>query len=73
MPEQTRGHALLFDPLSVDSIVSVLEQLWLDEELCLDLRQRGFNHAREWNQTEFARSLKSIVQVALKDSSTENL
>lgn len=65
MAEQTQGAALLFDPLSVDSLAKTLEYLWCDDELCNDLRLRGIAHAARWNQGEFSEILTRIVRDAL--------
>jgi hypothetical protein len=66
MAEQSRGAALLFDPRSVDSMVEVLERLWLDDELCADLRQRGIAHAAQWNQAQFGQALTRVVRDTLR-------
>jgi len=66
MPEQADGAALLFDPLSVDSMTAVLERLWLDDALCANLRQLGLAHAQRWNQAQFGQALSRIVSVALQ-------
>jgi hypothetical protein len=62
MAEQAEGAALVFDPLSVDSLAKTLECLWNDDNLCADLRQRGMVHAARWGQSEFGQVLTSIVR-----------
>ncbi len=41
MPEQADGAALLFDPNSMEQMASVMERLWVDDELCRGLAIRG--------------------------------
>jgi len=66
MPEQSRGAALLFNPLSVDNMAEIIERIWLDDELCADLRQRGIAHATDWNQFQFGLKLRCIIHDALQ-------
>ena len=65
MAEQAQGAALLFDPLSVDSMAKTLECLWQDDKLCANLRIKGLEHARSWNQEHFSQALIGFVQSCL--------
>ena len=67
MPEQARGCALLFDPLSVSDIAATLERLWLDDDLCSDLRAKGIANAAYWDQTSFSQTLTKHVLQAVNN------
>lgn len=62
MPEQVGDAALLFDPLSEDSIAEVIKKLWIDDVLCEKLRSRGLEKSRLWDQEHFNSRLIEIVQ-----------
>jgi len=62
VPEQVGDAALLFDPDSVDEIAAVMEKLWTDDALALDLIERGKKRAREWGPPEFSARLQEIVE-----------
>ncbi|MFL9924591.1 glycosyltransferase family 1 protein [Herbaspirillum lusitanum] len=64
MPEQVRGAALLFDPLSTDDMAAAMEALWTDDDLCERLRAAGLNHAAQWNQVQFNDTFVGILDVA---------
>jgi hypothetical protein len=54
--------ALLFDPSSTDEITSCLERLWVDDELCKDLVEKGKRHAANWGPAQFRDKLVKIVE-----------
>jgi glycosyltransferase involved in cell wall biosynthesis len=62
MPEQIGDAGLLFDPHSVESMVSKIRQLWVDDDLCEKLRARGKARAAAWGPDQFARALHGIIQ-----------
>jgi glycosyltransferase involved in cell wall biosynthesis len=63
MMEQLQDGAIYFDPASVEDIAKAIEKIWIDDELCFALRERGFSRAGEWNQVQFNRTLCEIVKV----------
>lgn len=62
MPEQLGDAALYFDPRSVDEIADVIKQLWLDDELCRQLSQRGLEQAKKWGPVQFSERLEEIIE-----------
>jgi glycosyltransferase involved in cell wall biosynthesis len=66
MREQVGDAALLFDPRSVAQMADVLERLWRDDALCLDLARRGRETAAVWGRSEFAMRLLQIVEEQLR-------
>jgi glycosyltransferase involved in cell wall biosynthesis len=61
MPEQLGNAALYFNPKSVDQIAEVLQVLWSDDDLCLELTRRGLQRASQWTQLKFNEKLFSII------------
>ena len=66
MPEQTKGAALLFDPESVEDMASAMAKLWEDNELCLDLSERGRAVSSEWTKEHFDVSFSKILSEVLE-------
>lgn len=66
MPEQVGDAALLFNPKSLDDISDVILKLWNDDKLCIELRARGFEKAREWGQTQFNNRFAEIIRAVLE-------
>jgi glycosyltransferase involved in cell wall biosynthesis len=62
IPAQVGDAALLFDPSSTDEITSCLERLWVDDELCKDLVEKGKRHAANWGPAQFRDKLVKIVE-----------
>ncbi|WP_077235701.1 glycosyltransferase family 1 protein [Herbaspirillum sp. VT-16-41] len=67
MPEQAKGAALLFDPLSSDDIERTIELLWADDQLCEQLRVAGLDHAKVWGQDQFAHVLIKNLDATRRD------
>jgi glycosyltransferase involved in cell wall biosynthesis len=62
VPEQVGDAALLFDPKSVDEIANAAERLWVDDELCAELVEKGRRRAEAWGPVQFSGRLESIVR-----------
>jgi glycosyltransferase involved in cell wall biosynthesis len=62
IPAQVGDAALLFDPSSVDEILSCLQRLWEDDSLCESLVQKGRQHAARWGPPQFRDKLLKIVE-----------
>ena len=65
MPEQVGDAALLFDPKNVDEIATVLERLWIDDDLCATLIERGKKWSEKWGPSRFNQRLKDIVETMI--------
>lgn len=61
MPEQVGDAALLFDPESVGEIADCIRRLWLDDELCKTLVEKGKQRASQWGQAQFGQRLREII------------
>lgn len=66
MPWQIGGAGLIFNPHSVEDIALVLRKLWTDDNLCIELRERGFQRvkclsAQSFNQ-RFDEGLSSMLE-----------
>ncbi len=53
IPDQVGDAALLFDPDSVEEIENCMERLWLDDELCQSLIEKGKEKVDSWGQRQF--------------------
>ncbi len=62
MPEQAGGAALLFNPELVEEIADCIRRLWLDDELCAELINRGKGRAEAWGKRQFNERLRIIVE-----------
>ena len=65
MPEQVGDAALLFDPHNVDELADVLECLWTDDNLCLQLKSKGFEQIKKFTADKFNNQLKCIIESCL--------
>lgn len=61
MPEQLGNAAVFFDPRSVEEIATAIKSLWLDDELCRQLSEKGRRRISKWGQKEFTERLRSII------------
>jgi len=61
MPEQADGAALLFDPNSMEQMASVMERLWVDDELCRGLAIRGRQRIAQWGAPQYGEALRNIL------------
>lgn len=62
MPEQVGDAGLLFDPKDVDDLANAMKRLWLEDDLCRQLIQKGFEKAKRWGQSEFNKRFEEIVE-----------
>lgn len=65
IPEQVGNAALLFDPKSVDEIAACISRLWMDDNLCEELAERGKQRALEWGPEQFNKQVLEIVKQAI--------
>ena len=72
MPEQVGDAGLCFDPESEEEIATALLQLWTDDALCRDLRERGYARSQLWGEREFDARFSSHVHSALSLGRNEN-
>lgn len=61
MPDQVGDAAVLFDPLSIESIAASIEVLWTNDDLCRRLIERGRQRMAAWGQREFSAALQGIM------------
>lgn len=62
MAEQAGDAALLFDPRSIEQIATVIERLWLDDELCHQLVKKGRRNIERWGPQQFSERLRDILR-----------
>lgn len=62
VPEQVGDAALLFDPRSPDEIADCMERLWVDDDLCRALIDRGKKRAAAWDPPKFQARFREIVR-----------
>jgi glycosyltransferase involved in cell wall biosynthesis len=60
--EQVGDAALLFDPKSVGEIAAAIKSLWVDNELCSVLIDRGRIRDNKWGQSEFNNRFLQVVE-----------
>lgn len=65
IPEQVGDAALLFNPENVDEIAKSIERLWVDDELCAELVDKGIIRAKKWGQKEFTDALLAYISEML--------
>ena len=56
---------LLFDPESLEEIVDCIRRLWTDDQLCIELSERGKKRAESWGPRQFNERLREIVDASL--------
>ena len=61
MDEQYGESAICFDPGSVEKLAEAMGRLWRDDALCTSLSRRGLEHAARWEQADFNRRVRDIV------------
>jgi len=66
MVEQLGDSALYFDPSSIDEIANVIEKIWTDDILCIELKKRGLIRSSQWNQVRFNERLYTIIRNILR-------
>lgn len=62
IPEQVGDAALLFNPHSVEEIAHCISRLWLDDNLCKELIEKGKLRSAGWGQLQFNQRLLEIIQ-----------
>jgi len=72
MAEQVGDAALLFNPESVEEIADCIRRLWCDENLCRDLKQKGYARDASWRVPDFNRTFALII-TRLLAAETESL
>jgi glycosyltransferase involved in cell wall biosynthesis len=66
MPDQIGEAGLLFDPNSVDEIVSVMKKLWTNDGFVEKLRKLGYQKSKFWQQSQFNIKFFKIINQALE-------
>jgi len=66
MPWQVGEAGLTFDPKSVDEITDTLEKLWLDDDLCKILAEKGKERAKYFSQERFYERFQKAIAKALE-------
>ncbi len=64
LPEQASGAALMFDPLSVAAIASVVARMTTDDRLREDLRRRGSRRLQDFSPERTARAYRAVYRRA---------
>ncbi len=62
MPEQVGDAALTFNPDSVQEIAESIRRLWIDDVLCSELIQKGYERSKMWGREEFAQVLADYIE-----------
>ncbi|MBF0547054.1 MAG: glycosyltransferase family 4 protein [Candidatus Riflebacteria bacterium] len=68
MPEQLGNAALYFNPLSEEEISESIKKLWQNDQVCLDLSQKGATRLKFWNQNTFNQKVSEILAKVLEKS-----
>ncbi len=66
MPEQAGDAALLFNPKSEPEIAECIYRLWTDNDLCLELAEKGKKRASSWGQKQYNERLMHIIDQVLE-------
>lgn len=61
MPDRVGDAALVFHQDSVEQITDCMRQLWIDDDLCVELSKKGAIRAAAWGQQQFNQRLDEIV------------
>jgi glycosyltransferase involved in cell wall biosynthesis len=64
LPEQVMDAALLFDPISVESISSALAKMATDNELRKELRKRGYQRVKDFDWERTAKAYRAVYRRA---------
>lgn len=62
IPEQVGDAALLFQPDNTAEIADCVKRLWLDDELCAMLQEKGFEQSKRWGERQFRERLEQILE-----------
>jgi|WetSurMetagenome_2_1015567.scaffolds.fasta_scaffold01612_1 glycosyltransferase involved in cell wall biosynthesis len=70
MREQMGEGALYFNPSSPAEIAHVMQRLWQSDDLCKDLSKKALAHSSQWNQDQFNKKFRHILeQILFPDNS----
>ncbi|SHE33549.1 glycosyltransferase family 4 protein [Schwartzia succinivorans] len=73
MPEQIGDAGLTFNPYDVEEAATVLEQLWVDDELCRRLSEAGIKRVKRYSIENFSvRLLQCVADVYNKGVTSKN-
>jgi glycosyltransferase involved in cell wall biosynthesis len=61
MPDQTGDAALLIDPFDANAIANAIELIWFNDNLRLELKNKGLVKAKEYNQSDFNLLFENII------------
>jgi glycosyltransferase involved in cell wall biosynthesis len=64
LPEQVMDAALLFDPISVESISSALAKMATDNELRKELSKRGYRRVKDFDWERTAKAYRAVYRRA---------
>lgn len=64
LPEQAADAALLFDPFSVEEIADAIKKLASDENLRAELRMRGYQRLKNFDQERTAKAYRAVYRRA---------
>ena len=53
------------DPESLEEIVDCVRRLWTDDQLCVELSERGKTRAESWGPRQFNERLREIVEASM--------
>ncbi|HEY3375022.1 MAG TPA: glycosyltransferase family 1 protein [Candidatus Aquicultor sp.] len=62
MPEQVGDAAILFGPESVREIAESIHRLWVNDQLCKGLAEKGKLRVSSWGQTQFNQRFLEIIE-----------
>lgn len=62
IPEQVGDAALLFNPESVEEITGCIRRLWINDDLCAELAEKGQRRAAAWGPEQFNRRVQQIIE-----------
>ena len=61
MPEQLGDAALYFNPNDILSMATVIEDYWIDDELCEKMKKRGLERSEFFSLERFTRDVDRII------------
>jgi len=67
LPEVVGDAGLLVDPLDIESIADGLQRVLTDEALAAELRQRGYQRARQFTWERTARAALRLYEQAAQE------
>jgi glycosyltransferase involved in cell wall biosynthesis len=65
IPEQVGDAALLFNPESIEEIAYAIRRLWMDDNLCKKLAEKGREKSTLWGRSQFNEKFQYIVDKLL--------